>query len=838
MTRISWRNFTGGEVSPLLCARYDLRKYGSALACCLNFLPNPHGDLERRPGTAFMAELDGESVLIPFRFNTDPAHNYALIFSNGRIRAAQPGRGLVSGMELASPYTAEQARQISYAQVGDVLYLAHEDHPLRKITRSGAGEPYTWALTEVALNRSLPVPEAPRVFPQRGLKSESGVEQYAKHENYTLSYRITAVDRQGTETCAGEAGCAVFRYPTDWVAGDAVELRWTAVDGAEEYNIYRDSAGYYGYIGTVKHTQVKTAEEGGTFTGNRLFSTLGVDFLPDLPCTWYIHRQGTFHVSSTPQAEGGAVYPSWLAEDASHRAVFNGTEWIVFHSSAMDEDLADLTRGRWTNLVTATGLNYPDGTGGNICFMPELEGGQVRESVWFMDENFEADAGQTPPEDWNPFADGNHPRAVAFHQQRLVLGGTRRQPSTIFMSRTGDYENFRRSRPMRDDDPLEMTLASGSIDEIQWLVSFGNLLTGTSGAEYIIRSSGSALTPSDCTASAASFWGSSSLKPIVIGTSVLHAARAGGHIRDLYYSWETEGYNGNDLSVLAPNLAEESEPVQWAFVRAPNPEIRIVRADGVCLVLSYVREQNISAWSRMKTQGAFKSVCELCGTGRSEILYAVCRKGADGEEIWTLEREADRFQERQDIAESWYLDCAVQMRAAEKRAYVSCPEIIGRMHREGDTVQVLADGSPAQAEFTGGMLVLPYPAETVLAGLPFLSVFATLPAEADGNDGTTLARMRAFGRCWLRLRRSVGGWIRVSEPGELYSTDADTWEQGQYWELPFLPAEWGQAVPPYSGDLEALPGGGMQTDAVLCVRQTLPLPFRVSALTAEIEFGA
>ena len=50
MPRVAFRNFTGGEVTPTLSARYDLQKFGSFLQCCENFIPNLHGDIERRPG--------------------------------------------------------------------------------------------------------------------------------------------------------------------------------------------------------------------------------------------------------------------------------------------------------------------------------------------------------------------------------------------------------------------------------------------------------------------------------------------------------------------------------------------------------------------------------------------------------------------------------------------------------------------------------------------------------------------------------------------------------------------------------------------------------------------
>ena len=46
--RIALHNFTGGEVSPILAARYDLSRYSSSVQCMENMLPGLHGDVRRR----------------------------------------------------------------------------------------------------------------------------------------------------------------------------------------------------------------------------------------------------------------------------------------------------------------------------------------------------------------------------------------------------------------------------------------------------------------------------------------------------------------------------------------------------------------------------------------------------------------------------------------------------------------------------------------------------------------------------------------------------------------------------------------------------------------------
>ena len=80
--RIALQNFTGGEISPTLGARYDLTRYRNCVACMENMLPGLHGDAARRSGTRFVADLGEENaVLIPFSFNEEAGQNFVLILS-------------------------------------------------------------------------------------------------------------------------------------------------------------------------------------------------------------------------------------------------------------------------------------------------------------------------------------------------------------------------------------------------------------------------------------------------------------------------------------------------------------------------------------------------------------------------------------------------------------------------------------------------------------------------------------------------------------------------------------------------------------------------------------
>ena len=679
--RIAFRNFTGGELSDPLSARYDLGRFQTSARHMENFLPNLHGDAVRRPGMRFIAELDGPSVLLPFTFNSEADQNFVLILSEGRLRVSDGTRLLDA--DVATPYRAEDLYAISHRQVGDVVYLAHKKYPLGKIIRSGSPGAYVWSYQTVVLNSSLAAPGAPAAAFVRGNADDTA------ELGFTLRYKVVAVDRKGMESLPSPAGEAVGKHPSDWVVGNHVDINWPAVEGAEQYNIYREEAGYYGFIG-----------------------------------------------------------------------ISNGLS--------------------------------------------------------FVDNNYEADTSDTPKEDWNPFADGNHPATVAFHQQRLVLGGTASSPQSFYLSRTGDFENFRKSRPLMDDDPVEYVLASGSIDAVQWVESFGDLLVGTSGAEYKATGEGGVITAKSVNITSQSYWGSAGLAPIIVGNSVLHVQRHGAHVRDLFYSLEKDGYAGNDLSVMAPHLFEGHSLVQWAYQQSPGSRVWIVRDDGVLLCLTYMKEHDISGFTRHVTDGEVLSVASVSGDNEDAVFFVVRRAGR-----CFLERLAGEFGRNDPMAEAFFVDCGVTVRSEE-----AVEEIGGLEHLEGRELAALLDGSPAEGlTVRNGKIVLPYPARVIHAGLPYVSLLSPFPLEADTQNGSTLGRRRACGRCVIRLHRSVGGKHGAS--GDVNAM----------YDIPFLPESYGAACEPFSGDVEINPGMGQDAEASLWIAQDRPLPFQVVAIVCDVDFG-
>lgn len=676
--RVAITNFTGGEISSTLSARYDLARYRNALQCMENFLPNPHGGAQRRSGTLFLSELDGPAWLLPFSFSADAGQNFLLLFGQNTLRIANAD-GLLPLAAMNSPYALEHLPELGHAQVGDVVYLAHRAYPLHKLVRSGEGPHYQWSLAPVRLNTSLPAPGA------------LAVDFSGGGNGYVLRYKITGVDAEGKESLPSAVGEIDGKHPSDWVVGNSANLTWVAVEGAEEYNIYREEAGYFGFVGVSRGTS-------------------------------------------------------------------------------------------------------------------------------FIDNNYQADVAETPREDWNPFANGNNPGVVAFHQQRMVLAATADAPQAFYMSRAGDFENFRKSRPLRDDDPVEYHISSGSIDAIIWAASFGDLLLGTSGSEYKASGGdGGPLTVKNISITAQSCWGSACLPPIAIGNSIIHVQRHGARVRDLFYSLEKDGYAGNDLSIMAPHLFDGHALRQWAYQQTPGSNIWIVRDDGALLALTYMKEHDIWGWSRHTTEGSFFSVAAISGSNE-DCLLAVVQRKAGGRERWFLERFAPQWSAVDGVTEAFYVDCG-STRRGEPSAVVE-----GLNRLEGCAVAVLADGSPVEGRVVRqGRIDLPWPASVVHVGLPFTSVLSPMPVEGELRNGASLGRRRANGQCTLRVHASVGGKYGPNR-NDLY-------------DFPFVPGRWGEPCELFSGDLEFIPGGGLETLTSLWLAQDRPLPFMLIGLTLSVDMA-
>jgi len=150
--RVPITNFQYGEVSPSLVSRTDTRVYPNAAKSVENFFLRNEGGLLKRFGTRRIYEFDTtldsdkyqQHRIVPFIFSDD--ERYIISLENGKIRCFQisPTTGDVSLVDTITqdvdsnslPLTDDILHEITYAQSGDVMFLAHQSFMVRKLVRT------------------------------------------------------------------------------------------------------------------------------------------------------------------------------------------------------------------------------------------------------------------------------------------------------------------------------------------------------------------------------------------------------------------------------------------------------------------------------------------------------------------------------------------------------------------------------------------------------------------------------------------------------------------------------------------------------------------------------
>ncbi len=129
-------SFNGGELSPNLQARTDIKKYSLGLETGLNCVVIPHGPAVRRSGSLFVSAVVSPTLttrLIPFVFS--PSDSLCLEFGNLYVRFYK-NRALLATASVTTPYLHTDLAALQYTQLGNDLYLVHPSYEPRILRRT------------------------------------------------------------------------------------------------------------------------------------------------------------------------------------------------------------------------------------------------------------------------------------------------------------------------------------------------------------------------------------------------------------------------------------------------------------------------------------------------------------------------------------------------------------------------------------------------------------------------------------------------------------------------------------------------------------------------------
>jgi Ubiquitin-activating enzyme E1 FCCH domain len=868
--RLNQSSFSGGILSPGLHRRVDLAKYQTGLKDGLNVTLHAHGGVSNRAGLQFIAETKGSAVCrkIPFDFDAETDQTYQLVFTPGRMRVLRQGvpvletakaitgistvnpavvtsvahgysngdeiiiigvvgmtalngrNFIVSGVtantftlldmfgvpvnstamtayvsggsarriyEIATPYADSDLPDIDYVQENDVLFLAHVNHEPRKLSRLADDN---WML---GLLVTVPQISAPT--------GVSGTAYFlaVSGSSANIGYAVSAVGPGGAQSAVTASVSVLVQYSQN--DGRVVRLSWNPVVGASFYNVYRtDSSTGILVTSSEAEVEIPQTQINGDGTAVPGSSAVGAPAVP----TGLV---------------GAALKGREIKYSVSSISATTGEESLPSAPFTLRNDLNFATN---RNLITWSAV-----AGADSYIIYKQDNGRYgyvgqSETTSFTDRNTVADLAQGPQESDTPFDLVNrYPNCLTFIEQRLGFAGTKENPSGVFIGQSSNYENFGSASPATAKDSITFRIRSRQKNFIRAMVPIANgLAIFTSAAEWII-SGGSEdfLTPSNVVIKPQSYRGSSNVKPLLVGSTVLFMQSRGFVIRDFNYEFANDNFTGSDLTVLSRHLFKGKMGVAWAYAQTPDSVVWVVCDDGSVLSLTYMREHEVWGWSRHDLSGGFAEGVSVVAERERDAIYFTVRRTVNGQTKRYIERLSDRVFETS--TDCFFVDSGL--------SYMGSPVSIisGLWHLEGQTVVALADGNVVRnLMVANGSVTLPNAASTIHVGLAYEAYIQTLDIDlgALGGMGSVQGRTKAVGDFHIGLEDSRGLWIGTKQ------SRLTEWRQRET-------ESYNEAIRLFTGIVQITPHSDWDRSGSMIIKQRDPLPMTILSVMPEIKVG-
>lgn len=772
--RVFQRSFSGGEVSPEFFGQLEDGKYQTGAATMRNFIALPHGPASNRSGFAYVAAVKNNGIatrLIPFSYSTN--QTFAIELGAGYFRFHTNGATLMNGsvpFEVANSYAAADIMDIHYVQSADVMTLVHPNYPPMLLQRLGA---LSWTFTAALFAPDLSPPTNVTAVPTLA-SSPTNLRSYL--------YLVTSVGSKGVDESPVSNICM---SPNVLISG----------------------------ISTATTAVITTPAAHGLVVGQKV-DISGVVGMTQINATGYTVNSVPSTTTFTLLGSSGIVNSSgWGAYTSGGTITVYGIVNNLLQTGAFNTIF-------WNAVAGITLYNIYLYSNGLYGFIGQTAGTN------FVDNNIVPDVAQTPPVNSNPFSGtGNYPGAVSYFQQRKCFAGTGNAPQNMWMTRSGTESNMNYSLPSRADDSVSFQIAARDVNTIRHIVPMANLLLLTNSAEWKVNGANSdVVTPSNVSVLPQAYTGANNVTPLIVNNNVIFAAARGGHVREMSYAWQANGYLSNDLSLRASHLFDTFQIVDMAYAKSPFPIAWMVSSNGDLLGFTYVPEQQIGAWHRHDTgiSDTFQACCVVTEADE-DALYVITNRNINGTQQQFVERLSSHFyptpSKPTDATNAFFVDCGSTYNGA------ATSTISGLSYLNGMTVNVLADGAVhPQCVVTGGSITLQQPASVVQVGLPIQADLQTLPVVGYMDMAFGEGRFKNINKAVIRVSNSRG---LFAGPDQNTLTEAKERTVENYGSPPNL----------ISDDMDVVVTGNWGFNGQLFIRQNDPLPLTVVGVTLEVAVG-
>lgn len=317
-----------------------------------------------------------------------------------------------------------------------------------------------------------------------------------------------------------------------------------------------------------------------------------------------------------------------------------------------------------------------------------------------------------------------YPRDAEFWQQRLVMTGFKAKGSAILFSVLADYFNLN-TEIISADGGVLAGLDTTSSDKIERVVAARHLLIFTSEGEYFVADRAVSRTAALNVVQSSRNGCAQDVPVVLADEAVFYMNRNNSILYASQYSDAAQAYESAPVSLLATHLVNMA--VDAAFQRpktgADAGRYLLVRADGILIVGSIMRGQEITGFVRYPTDGAVRAV----GVDGAEDIFLLVERKVSGVARLVLER----------MEEGLLFDQALDI-------VLPAPSLVasGFDALEGAQVWAKLDEGYIEGPFTvvNGSFALPYAATRIQAGRWTAPMLETLPPNREIAPNTVLRR--------------------------------------------------------------------------------------------------
>jgi hypothetical protein len=226
----------------------------------------------------------------------------------------------------------------------------------------------------------------------------------------------------------------------------------------------------------------------------------------------------------------------------------------------------------------------------------------------------------------------SYPRAITFHEQRLVLAGSINETQKIWFSKSADFENFDIDyNSQTADDSFNRTIASSTNDSILWLFSDEVLLIGCTDSVWRAKPSNNSagMSNTDIDLKRQIAFGSEWVDPIYCDSSCFYLQRGKQKVRAINYTNVQGKYKAEDITIRSDHITG-SGIKRFDYQQNPVSTVWGLREDGQIAKFVFESDQEVNCWTRFKTDGIVEDIAIIPSIKEYDEIYLLVKRTING----------------------------------------------------------------------------------------------------------------------------------------------------------------------------------------------------------------